>query len=691
MRLVAAARRIGIQLTVSSVFKDPRLSEVAASASTEEIAVEEQHTPWSMVPKAQLSAIESDVQIQCGLSAIPLGAITDVYPTTALQEGLMALAIKQPGSYMARYTFELATGVDVERFKSAWEQTVQACAALRTRVILSGDQSWQAVIDEEPSWGWADSLSSYMSEEMATHMGYGSKLCRYSLIADGERKLFGLTVHHAIFDGWSIGLVMQTLSSLFDADVSVKAALTPYVGFVRYAHGLDTARASEYWRAQLQNASRPLFPRTRVLSSPSSASPAATGSFTHKLPLANHSSSSITKATILRAAWAIVLARYNDNADDITFGASVAGRQAPVAGVEQMVGPIISTVPVRVKLSSQQPTSHFLRDIQVQGAEMIPFEQTGLQNIAKLGPDAREACGFSTLLVIQPKMIVSARSSSLFEDVDAAVNDLDPASLTRGYFTYPLVVQCYLYDEDVVLDVTFDTSVLCKAQLKRMAVQYEYVVGQLVSAEASDDSAHKLGSISLCGPQDVAEMQAWNADIKTEVVSSCFHTLVEEQARVRPTAPAISAWDGEFSYQELNAAADRLAYHLVTRFNVAKGDLVALCFEKSAWIYVAMLAVNKAGGAWVPLDPSHPSRRHHQVIEQAGARLALTSPENTAKCSAMLDSVVEVSPALDMMLAEKQGSSSRPPKDLASPRDAAYVLFTSGTTGTPKGIVMVRR
>nr|POF13490.1 nonribosomal peptide synthetase tes [Quercus suber] len=568
IRLVAAAREKGFQLTVSSIFRDARLSEVAASAGVNRVVVDEDLEPWSLVPKELQSSLEHAVWEQCGLANAPALAVSDVYPTTALQEGLMALAVKQPGSYMARYTFELAAELDVEQFKAAWEQTMQACAALRTRVVVSAGSYWQAVVDEMPQWGSADDLSSHTAREIATPMKIGSALCRYALIFEPDRRLFALTLHHAIFDGWSLGLIMQLLSRFFSCDGSTQDQLAPYVGFVNYAQNLNTALANDYWHVQLHNATQPMFPRNSGV-----ASLPASKTYNHEFPFSNHSSSSVTKGTILRAAWAIVLARYNDDTDDITFGATVAGRQAPVAGIERIVGPVISTVPVRVKLLRQQPISRYLQMVQAQGAEMIPFEQTGLQNIAKLSSDARAACAFSTLLVIQPEMIVRSATSSLLKYVEGVVSDADSPTIMTGYFTYPLVVQCHLSDAEVVLNLTFDSSILNAAQIERMAIQYEHVVQQLLSAEGRGDPTQALHSVTLCGPRDVEEVRSWNTDVQTEVVSSCFHTMVEVQAKKRPLAPAISAWDGEFSYSELNAAADRLAHHLVASMGVATGDL----------------------------------------------------------------------------------------------------------------------
>nr|POF13496.1 nonribosomal peptide synthetase 1 [Quercus suber] len=563
IRLVAAARGRDIQLTVSSIFKDPRLSQVAMSAASDRNIAQQQLEPWSLVPETHRRSIDLDVREQCKLAPAPGQIISDIYPTTAFQEGLMALAVKRPGSYVARHTFELAEGVDAVRFKVAWEQTVQTCTALRTRIFLSGDSSWQTVIDEEPGWGKADDLASYMAGEETIPTEYGSALCRYALVPEGLHMLFCLTLHHAIFDGWSFGLIMRTLSSFYDGSTPAQQIITPYVSFVKYAREIDSARASEYWRAQLEGATTPTFPRQHAaLPTAASESPPVSASFSHKISLAALSSSSITMATVLRAAWAIVLARYNDSADDITFGATVAGRQAPVAGIENIVGPVLSTVPIRVKLLDQEPVAQYLRGVQAQGVEMIPFEQTGLQNIAKLGSYAHAACSFSTLLIIQPRTMLGESNTSLLvtpsADLAAAVK-IDMAA----YFTYPLVVQCSFGDEEVLLYINYNSSILSATQAEAMARQYEYVVQQLCSIQCEDTSTATLDDVRVCGPSDIERVLQWNAaERQPVVVDACVHDLISATAAESPQHEAIFAWDGQCTYAELDQMSTALAIHL---------------------------------------------------------------------------------------------------------------------------------
>lgn len=703
IRLVAAAREQHIGLAVSSIFRDARLSQVAASArpldADEDTATTTE--PYSLVAPDERASTVDAIREQCALSAED--TVEDVYPATALQEGLMALAVKQPGSYMARFVFELADGVDMDRFKAAWEGTVRACAALRTRIVLYRDQTLQAVVRQKEAEEWAAG-----SDARPLRMEYATQLCSYSLLRRGDKTLFRLTIHHAVFDGWSFGLIMRTLSQAYEGGTSSLTPLTPYVGFVRYALTLDKAHAAEFWRGQLEGALRPVFPRRPAApSSPADSTTATSRTLTHPVPFDMPAGVPVTKATVLRAAWAIVLARYNDSTDDITFGAAVAGRQAPVSGIESMVGPVVSTLPVRVKMNARQRVSEFLREMQSQATDMMPYEHMGLQHIAKLGPYAREACDFSSLLVVQPQAITGDVGSSFLRLCNATVDDDDDddgddsppdggrsrQSPVDEYFSYPLVWQCYLAGAEVHLHVTFDSSVLSEKQVPLMAEQFCHVVKQLLAPEAHlEASTVLLGDVTLCGPHDTALVARWNKEREAEVVSSTLHALVEQQAKMRPSAPAIFAWDGQLTYRQLDDVATRWATFLSREHNIMPDELVLVCFEKSMWFYVAMLAVNKAGGAWVPLDPSHPPHRHKQVAQQARARIALASPTASDKCRGLVEHVVVLSANADETLAHalRANNAKVPevPAKAVQPNNTAYVLFTSGTTGTPKGMVM---
>jgi non-ribosomal peptide synthetase component F len=313
-------------------------------------------------------------------------------------------------------------------------------------------------------------------------------------------------------------------------------------------------------------------------------------------------------------------------------------------------------------------------------------KQLELQNIAKLGPDAKTACKFRTLLVIQPRVVFQDRDMeapdpviSMEEDVNA-----DSSSLAE-YFSYPLVWQCLISGDSAVLHITFDMSALSEDHVSIMAEQYWHIVRQLWAVEES--SRVPVGDISLFGPHDMQLAQSFSAPPELEVVSRTFHDCLTQQARDRPDALAIYAYDGQLSCSQLDTASSRPAKWLVHQHKVTLEERIVVCFEKSLWFYVSIIAVNKAGRAWVPLDPSHPIARHEEVVRQARARIALTSPDLAIKRRGLLATVIEVSFISDRYL--RLRTENIPLVDNGvEPRNAAYVLFTSGTTGKPKGLVM---
>jgi amino acid adenylation domain-containing protein len=355
----------------------------------------------------------------------------------------------------------------------------------------------------------------------------------------------------------------------------------------------------------------------------------------------------------------------------VVFGAVVTGRNAPVAGIEMIAGPTIATVPVRLRIERDQTVLAFLEGVQKQATEMIPHEQTGLQRIAKMGPDARHACGFQTLLAVQPVDDSFAGGSALGE--------WRGGSELQGFTTYGLMVQCTLVSEGVGITASFDERIVERWLVERMLGQLGFVMQQLATAEHETTT---VGSIDTLTPGDKQQLWEWNAEVPA-AVERCVHELFAEQAQARPDAPAICAWDGELTYGELDALSTKLAGHLV-ELGVKAEDIVPLCFEKSMWTVVAMLAVLKAGGAFVPLDPDHPQNRHEEILRQTKASLVLTSAQHVSLWADLALEVVTVSEAFLRQLLLDTGHiqpSSRP-------GNAAYIIFTSGSTGMPKGVVL---
>ncbi|KAJ4163461.1 hypothetical protein LMH87_005185 [Akanthomyces muscarius] len=682
IHLSSLARKNGLELSTAAIFRDSRLSVMAEVAKPFEIKSKETDDgiePFSILQTEDLTNTLYELRSICRLRDGEV--IDDAYPCTALQEGLLALGVKHPGSYIAKFVYRLDDNIDIVRFKAAWEYLCDTCENMRVRIVKLGTDSIQTLVRGDFAWEPTKnvSLNKFLEVAQNMNMSYGSKLSRSALIKESSgKKYFVWVTHHAVFDGWTVMLVLNALKELYQGNN--KPAFTPYSGFVKYASGMDMDSACNYWKRQLRGAQPPAFPSGQVTAAPANSSGKVTRLMKHDIPFPASTKTDITKGTILRAAWALALARYG-NTDDVCFGATASGRNANVEGISNMTGTVIGTVPVRVKIDPTKSIRDFLADVQSQALEMVPYEQYGFQNIAKISPEVKAASDVTSLLIVQPQQQVEVMESGTSAFMRTASHDeYSVLDTMEGYFTFPIVIQCPVYSDHVTIDFTYDSSVVSEQQMQSLCYHLESIVGQLL---AQDDS--KLGDVAVAGAWDMEKAIAFNSHIQEVVSDTCLHDLIAKHATESPDNEAIYSTEMSMTYAELERASSLLAWHLMN-LGVTQETVVPICFEKSIWTIIAMLGIMKAGGVFMPMDPTHPYDRRAALIKQVDAQYILTSVDSASSCDKIAEHIIILSSSL---LAEV--ASSRSVENVAfnsDPSSAAYILFTSGSTGQPKGIVV---
>ncbi|KAF5858059.1 hypothetical protein ETB97_004928, partial [Aspergillus alliaceus] len=672
MQCVGAAHEQGLAITVADIVSSPRLRDLSYLVKEYDNTKKRYIPPFSLLKSGTCTRdIQADVAAQCGLGVCQ---VEDVVPCTPLQEALLAMTAKRAGDYIKRVVLELQEKVDIQRFQNALEEVVAATPVLRTRIVDLKENALVQVVTKEPvRWKVGVDLQSYLREDEQQQMCLRKPLGRFGIVEDNKdrKTFFVLTLHHALYDGWSLRLILHEVGKVYEG--KPRKSTHDFNCFV--SHVLEIKeKARAYWVDQLREPESVLFPN---LPWPG-YQPHADQSLSHTISAIKWPNDNITASTAVRASWAILLTKYT-NSSDVVFGVTLTGRQAPIPGVERMIGPTITTVPVRIKVDWDMKLSTLLDQVQTQSIEMIPFEQIGLQEIRRMGAEMDTGSMFESLLVVQPDLQRNKRGDSdrLFKNIEQSIKD--PNRL-NAFNPYAIMLECQLQESSLQLHMSFDSRVIEKTQASRIIHQLEHVLRQICARESGGSPVKNVKAVS---EEDLRDIWNWNATVPS-VVDRCVHDIITARSREQPHAPAICAWDGELTYSELEELSTQLAHHLVG-CGVGPNAIVPLCFKKSMWMPVAMLGVMKAGGASVAFDTAQPEGRLSSIVQQLQPDMILSSAANENLARRLGARTVLVIDRLNLLERDIPPETCLPKVD---PYSRLYVVFTSGSTGAPKGVVI---
>lgn len=731
------ARRYGHVLFVADIFANPKLADMAkilsgsSSPSSSSSSTPSQETPetmaklsststpssiWTTIPSTPASGGIGDIKTSdscsslspevhqqpstihnideaaraCGLAP---EQVEDVFPCTPMQEAFVALSsmARAQSSYALHAPFQLPLDLDKEKFRSAWESTVRTHAILRSRMVTRAGGSLVVIgKDAEPVQQLTvPDVKEYLEETQRKGFKSGAPLCRLALVHDlgDDRDYFILSAHHAVYDGWSIKLIWSYALALYRNG----AAPNPGPLFREFAEQLDLARntseSEEFWRQTLRvnDDDGFQFPETPVSHTPASRESKSFRFHFHR----DSAAAGATAASYIQAAWAIVLSQYSASRT-VTFGATLSGRDFPMTDIEYVAGPTIATVPRQLEVPPEMTVVEFLEYVQKTSAVALPHQHLGLHRIQALGPAAKQACEFTTFLVVNDDV---ALGWSL-QDVGIVPVALDLPDV----HPYPLLVEIdNAGGDELHIHTAFDPVCIDESLVDRVMGQFDHIL-QVLCRTASSVPSSKLGSVmDSVATSHVRTVLDWNkhaANFAEPITKPKVHELVQRMAQEQTDSPAITAHDGQLSYGDLNQCANELARRIQeTGFVTAESPFVGVLLERSATAVVAMLAVLKAGGAFVPLNPSQPLSRLGSLIQEANIKLILSLPadneNNDNDLLASLERHAKVLPVdLDSFKACETSGDHDYTVTNVGPDSPAYLLYTSGTTGKPKGVLM---
>lgn len=596
-------------------------------------------------------------------------AVEDVMALSPLQQGLYSMTVLTGAEHPEGDPYVIAMAADVTGDLDA--ALLRDCAAaMLTRhpnlrvaffqgdlprpvqvVPVRVDLPWQQVAAQTA--GEAARLEDD-ERRRPFDLGHGPAV-RFLLIElPSARWRLVIVAHHIVIDGWSLPLFVGELMALYGAGGDLSALPSsprPYRDYIGWLAGRDQAASRALWAEHLAGLDGPTL-LTPALSAvePTAGLPGRTEVTLHaaatRALTAAARARGVTLNTLVQMAWAAMLGVYTDRRD-VTFGMTVSGRPDELSGVETMVGLFVNTVPLRVRLDpvrtvgsqclSLQRTAAALRD----HSYLAHAELRGIGGVGDM---------FDSLLVYEnfpPGAL--AGGDHRFEAGGAT---FVPAAL-ESLSHFPVTIAVHMAgDELTVLVETLDGALgaLTPDGVGRCLLQTLQRLITLWDRPLREVALHPGGHTEI-GPVTAPSRGA-------------VHTAVADAARRTPDAVALSWEGGTLSYRELDAAADRLAAEL-NRRGVGSETPVAVALSRGADYVVAMLAVLKAGGMIVPLDPAMAGERIGEILRQTAAPV-----------------VVDEALVADLGAPDPAWSPAA-----VRPGQAAYAVFTSGTTGLPKGVV----
>jgi surfactin family lipopeptide synthetase A len=506
-------------------------------------------------------------------------------------------------------------------------------------------------------------------------------------IAADHHRLY-LALHHMIFDGFSVyRVVLPELVALYDDAVAGRRPSLPepaiqyedYAAWSRRAsQGDDLKRRLEYWHRRLDGAPALELPLDR----PRPSRRAFRGAM-ERLRIPSSVADGLravsrdTGGTLFQtmaAALAVLLQRYSGQ-DDVVFGTTVDQRVRPE--LEAMVGYCLTPLVLRADLGDDPPFTELLRNTRrdlLDGIDnTVPFDAL----VRELRPPRHPGANpiFQVTLMLEPPMAFTDPSWGL---------DLIDASLGNavGHAKFDLMIELdERPDGGIHGRLIYDRDLFDDATAKGMVEHWDALLRGIVA-----DPTRPISELPmLTEAERHQQLVEWNRTDTEYPRDACVHELVADQVHRTPAAIAVTDGRTELSYVQLNEHAGRLATHL--RENGVGPDVrVGVCLDRSLDLVVALLAVLKAGGAFVPLEPDQPQARLAHMVNDAGPRVVLT----TTRLEASLPPTAALLVRLD---AERESWMAHPASSTGdcTPSNLAYVLFTSGSTGTPKGVMIEHR
>ncbi|MGF0004876.1 amino acid adenylation domain-containing protein [Bacillus altitudinis] len=613
--------------------------------------------------------------------------IQKVYPLTPMQEGMLYHAMLDPNS--SSYFTQLELGIrgefDLDLFEKSLNELIGTYDILRTAFVYQQLQKpRQVVLAERNLDVYRENLSHLNHQEQQKVLDQYKKQVRkqgFHLTNDLLLKVavFQLNEtnwhliwsnHHIIMDGWSMGVLMKKLFHYYESYRNGKtpdrSQGKPYADYIQWLGKQNQQAAEGYWKDRLDGA----IQHQGLLQQKE-----ANGQYDHQewtftwdaemvstiQEIARNCQ--VTAPNLFQAVWSVLLGTYHA-AHDVTFGTVVSGRPPSVAGIEQMAGLFINTIPVRVEMNQEDTFKQLFQKVQQHALEAENYDFMPLYDIqqqtAAGGQLFDHLVGFENYPLDQ-ELSGDTMSERLGFSIDVK-DGFEQTNFDLNVLVYP--------GETWTLKIKYNAVAFEEEAIEKISKHLTNLMKQII-----ENPEVRLHDVTCITEEEKQQIEAWNKTERDYPKHLSIPELLKERIQTQPDHLALVEGERAFTYEELGQEIHRVAGYLIDS-GVKQEDAVAVYMNRSAEAVIAILAILQAGAAYVPIDPAQPEERIRFMLEDSGASVLLYA-----------DSQPPVHESIQAVRVSDISNHSNGPFEVeTSPSQLAYIMYTSGSTGQPKGV-----
>ncbi|WP_330333158.1 amino acid adenylation domain-containing protein [Streptomyces sp. NBC_00536] len=708
VRLVEVLRDNGVSVSVRTLFQTPTPAGLAASTGAVQVEVPENLIPADaaeITPRMLPLVTLSEQEIATVVAGVPGGAanIADIYPLAPLQEGLLFHHMMAEGgedAYVSKEVFELDSKDLLDTFVHALQQVLDRHDIFRTALVWEGLRApVQVVWRRAPLSVEEVTLDADGADPVGQLLALGGSsmdlgraplfTAHIARVPDGDHWLMLLKVHHAVQDHVALEVLHHEVQAFMTGEAGSLPEPVPLRNFVAQARGgVAEAEHERYFTELLGDIDEPTAPFGLVDVHGDGADtlwvrrPLEAELHTRLREVSQRLGTSA--ATVLHVAWARTLAAVSGRTD-VVFGTVLFGRMNSGAGADRVPGPFINTLPVRVR-TGELGALEAVGAMRGQLAELLEHEHASLALAQRASGLVGDTPLFTAIFNYRHNAGGSGEQAAA--DRNRGFEGL-ALRYARERTNYPLVVA--VDDNGDSIELTLDAVEAIDADaVGRLLCTATANLVTALERELDGGLEQPLAAVRVLGEDDLHRiLDEWNDTGRDALATVPVPELFAAQVARFPDATAVVSAGVEVSYAELDARAERLARYL-NRRGVGPESVVGVALDRGVELVVALLAVMKAGGAYLPMDPEYPADRVAYMIGDAGVALVLTAQGPTGWLAGLGVEIVALDdPAIVAELARPDTDiPSVPGRRATLPEHPAYLIYTSGSTGRPKGVVI---